>query len=772
MKLTTEQQNVIDAVKDHDRILVNALAGTGKTTTLVEIAKVYKGKKILILAFNRLAAEEIRNRIKWQDTQGIDVYTFHSLASTELGIRPKDGLLRDFVYQTGTEFKEAVYTAIRRFCESDLDIEELTPEKLRELVYFRKDDSLAVIVEEQQQDDISEFYSKLTYEVKRIYREAIKDCLSDHDLYLKYFAEAGSLKDYDIVLVDEAQDLNPVQHKICSKAKKIVYIGDRNQTIYSWRGAVDLDEIERDIELYLTVAFRFSSPAIVDKANAILELLKSSKKIQQAAQPKPPNGERAVITRTNVQLVEEARRLGSVRFKKPVEELLKPFKWAQGFLDLYFRSYTTLSIPFWIKKLAENLKRHKKGNFVEVLAFYNLSLASTVNFMIKNHLTVRNIRKILETAQTKDKKAPIVATVHSVKGLEYEEVRLTTDFYNLSDLKNDLKTKEVDDLTEIRKVREELNLVYVATTRAMKKLEVPLSLENLYNYGKTYAFSEEKKEDELMVKDKEDRKIFVSNQEEPENCCHNSDKLSEENTKTVVEIAKSLEAKLEEGKVMESIIDEHYEKFCSQYKSFREDCLNLEKFFKQAEIRVDDIESYLNNLIESEIVNPKLRKDTRYINGFLLCFAKVIKNNYSQFSDSYLWYKIDSLLNWLVQRDLYEKIGFIRKFYDYKKEKWKTTSEITLLEGIWCISAGILPKAYVFIYLSKYLPQLRKIAKSKYTKVTNLVCKKCLFYFPESFAIESFSTTTPKFSKEEAKSILRFLETFLGEKEEIDFTYW
>lgn len=78
----------------------------------------------------------------------------------------------------------------------------------------------------------------------------------------------------------------------------------------------------------------------------------------------------------------------------------------------------------------------------------------------------------------------------------------------------------------------------------------------------------------------------------------------------------------------------------------------------------------------------------------------------------------------------------------------------------------------MFIYLSKYLPQLRKIAKSKYTKVTNLACKECLFYFPESFAIESFSTTTPKFSKEEAKSILRFLETFLGEKEEIDFTYW
>ena len=761
LKLTTEQQDVIDAVREHNRILVNALAGTGKTTTLIEIAKAYKEKKILILSFNRLVANEIQNRINWQEFLNTEVYTFHALASRELGVRSRKDSLREFVYHKEKEFSEAVYIALKRFCESDLSIDDLTPEKLRELVYYRKEDSLTIIVEEEQQKDADEFYSKLTDKVRKIYKEALETCLDDYDLYLKYFAETGSLENYDIVLVDEAQDLNPVQHKICSKAKKIVYIGDKHQTIYSWRGAVDLDEVERDIELYLTIAFRFSSPDIIDKANAVLNILKSRKKIQQATQPKPPNEEKAVITRTNVRLVEEARRLGSVRFKKKIDDLLQPFKLAQAFLDLYFRSSTNLLVPPWLKKLVENLKEHNRSNFVEALSSYDLSLKTAVKFMLDNRLTIRDIRKILKTARTRDKKAPLLATAHSVKGLEYGEVRLTNDFYTLNDLKDRFKIENIENLTENRKAREELNLVYVATTRAMKNLEVPLSLENLYKYGKTYSPLEEKKEETIIEQKKNYREtqVVLLNQANPTSHHPEQKKSTEEATKTISRPNEDLEIELEKEKIVRDIVDEHYEKFCSEYATFKEDCLKVESFFEKAEARIENIENSLNRLIQTEIASPDTVKDSRYINGLLLCLARILKKNASKFSDSYLWYKIDTLMDWLVKTDLYSKIGFLRRFYNYKKGKWTRTSEITLLEGIWCISANTLPKAYIFVYVSKYLPQLKEIAKSKYSNVTRLVCKECSFYLPESFSVKPHS-----FTKEEAESILQFLETFLERK--------
>ncbi len=50
MQLTQEQQEIIDAVRKGYKIIkINAFAGTGKTTTLVEIAKDNPDKKFYIL---------------------------------------------------------------------------------------------------------------------------------------------------------------------------------------------------------------------------------------------------------------------------------------------------------------------------------------------------------------------------------------------------------------------------------------------------------------------------------------------------------------------------------------------------------------------------------------------------------------------------------------------------------------------------------------------------------------------------------------------------
>ena len=67
----------------------------------------------------------------------------------------------------------------------------------------------------------------------------------------------------EIVLVDEAQDLDPTQHILIAKTRPdvVISIGDPNQAIYGWRGAMS-DSMDRMQETYsqrqhrLTYCFR------------------------------------------------------------------------------------------------------------------------------------------------------------------------------------------------------------------------------------------------------------------------------------------------------------------------------------------------------------------------------------------------------------------------------------------------------------------------------------------------------------------------------------
>jgi len=76
IKLTEEQKEIIKSLKENDRIKVNAYAGTGKTTTIRACTEVFSRKKILVLAFNRSIAQELKNKLH----KNCQVYTMHGLA--------------------------------------------------------------------------------------------------------------------------------------------------------------------------------------------------------------------------------------------------------------------------------------------------------------------------------------------------------------------------------------------------------------------------------------------------------------------------------------------------------------------------------------------------------------------------------------------------------------------------------------------------------------------------------------------------------------------
>lgn len=75
-----EQKKIIDVVSTNKHVIVNAVAGSGKTTTLLFIAKQNKNKKILQITYNKQLKLEVRNKIVEHDVKNVSVQTYHGLA--------------------------------------------------------------------------------------------------------------------------------------------------------------------------------------------------------------------------------------------------------------------------------------------------------------------------------------------------------------------------------------------------------------------------------------------------------------------------------------------------------------------------------------------------------------------------------------------------------------------------------------------------------------------------------------------------------------------
>ena len=90
-----EQQQIIDYVKDDYNIRVEAVAGSGKSTTVLSLANQCPNKEILQLTYNSSLRLEIKEKVETLNIHNIKIHTFHSLAvkyysrqaHTDTGIR-------------------------------------------------------------------------------------------------------------------------------------------------------------------------------------------------------------------------------------------------------------------------------------------------------------------------------------------------------------------------------------------------------------------------------------------------------------------------------------------------------------------------------------------------------------------------------------------------------------------------------------------------------------------------------------------------------------
>ena len=92
----------------------------------------------------------------------------------------------------------------------------------------------------------------------------------EHDHYLKYWALSKPVINTDFILFDEAQDADPIMLNVLNnQSAQVIYVGDRHQQIYAFRGAVNAMQSLEIPETRLSQSFRFGQD-IADLANTIL----------------------------------------------------------------------------------------------------------------------------------------------------------------------------------------------------------------------------------------------------------------------------------------------------------------------------------------------------------------------------------------------------------------------------------------------------------------------------------------------------------------------
>lgn len=477
VQATQEQMAIVEAVQHGENLLISALAGTGKTTTLSLIAQAYPARRGLYLAYNKnmqLDAEQLFPR-------HVRCKTIHALAYQAIGHHYRNKLnsklqasevmfyfkikpLKDKKYLASNLMIAASAIAmIRVFCYSAHP--EILPDH-----YSRYHVKQLQNKYENVPFDVNNilypktFIERFVYESLEYARRLWEDMINlhnlmipaTHDLYLKlYQLSDPHISDVDYIMLDEAQDANPVILDILSRQNvQRIYVGDSHQQIYGYRGTIDAMSRIQGKHLYLTQSFRFGE-AIADKANKILkkagalQMIKGNPRVNSQIQPVDSTKPYTFISRSNGAIFQEILQLSEqnrkVAFVGDVNQVVKSFESAY----YLFKGNLPKVTDYDLKKfMVWNLFKS------EAIQTQDQDYLALVNFVeIYQDKTPAVLEKIRNVCQFTEGEADvIVTTAHKAKGRQWNQVFLNGDFkyYN----------------------REELNIFYVALTRAVSVLDL------------------------------------------------------------------------------------------------------------------------------------------------------------------------------------------------------------------------------------------------------------------------------------------------------------
>jgi len=467
-KPTDEQQAIIEAATaTSDNLAVIARAGAGKTSTIELVTHQLQSTPILSLAFNKKIAEEMRERLP----QNCESKTLHAL-----GYKAWFEFTRKRGKPNGKKVYQLLSEQINELSQDDKS--EAYESMAETLDFIGKSKQLGWLPEEYAghwrpliTDD--EFWAALPMEPSYLQMELIRSVA-----VLSFKEALGGNIDFDdmifcpalcsvpwprpaLTIIDEAQDLSPINHHILKKIvknRRLIAVGDPLQAIYGFRGAdvksmENLQSIFDTRPLYLTVSFRCGA-SIIENARW------RAPDIQAAPWAEPGTVERvktwtaddlelgdAIICRNNaplfslaIKLIEEGKlpEIAGRDMAAPLKKVMKKL----GSLSQP-RLAALDALAEWKEKELRRARNGAKGRIhdmaecIEIFLEKTETLGDAIAYL--DHLLARDGRIYLMTG-------------HKSKGLEFDNV-----FF----LDQQLCNMEQE---------QDQNLKYVIETRAKKRL--------------------------------------------------------------------------------------------------------------------------------------------------------------------------------------------------------------------------------------------------------------------------------------------------------------
>tara|TARA_R100001594_G_scaffold48525_3_gene81384 strand:+ start:1868 stop:3364 length:1497 start_codon:yes stop_codon:yes gene_type:complete len=482
--------------------------GTGKTTKLINYVKTFYKlgtplDKIGYFAFTTKAANEAIDRMleSYKHLQRKDLKhfrTLHSLAFGRLGMK-KSEVMQDEHYEDigrSVGIEVTVYSDGKEstgFVDSDSEYFNLiNAARIKEIP-----------VEEEYNTGMYsyELEKNLLYILRDEldnYKNSFK--LRDFTDMIEKFNVAEICPKYDVVFIDEAQDLSPVQWKmvdiIRKNSKYVILAGDDDQAIYGWAGAdvKKFQDIPSKKDIILPQSFRVPRQ-IQNIANKILDRIPDKRRIKKNWKPREEEGFVDYITSIEDAPLQKGDWLILARTNDRLEKL-KPilrdmgiyfqFKGRKSYRASLFRA--VINYTRWADKRhqlslsevrdildwcpgdyfpkEERLYDLKEFGFSPTDRWFDvLTLDSEGSLYIREML--RQGEELFNDARVK------LSTIHSAKGGEAQNILLILD-----------NTKTIREATEknFEKEDEENRVWYVGVTRTLQNLYIMSAKKEAHGY--------------------------------------------------------------------------------------------------------------------------------------------------------------------------------------------------------------------------------------------------------------------------------------------------
>jgi hypothetical protein len=401
---------------------IKSVAGSGKTTTLLELAKINNTKKILYLAFNKALITDISSKIKMQKITNLFPSTFHSLAyNAYISNKNREPDITDLRPQS-------IHNVIPWFKGKPFEIRKhyvnLYTQFCRQPIYSTPKEFVDMTIGKEK-PLLNTLWNKTLLNQFITFDSLIK--LSQINKWLKSYVD----KTYDMIMIDETQDFDIMMLNMLLNDTTIpkIFVGDPRQSIYEWRGCINgfnyLPRTSLVIEFYST--FRIGDPAceiIRKKFDDCWMISKSSNETILTNDLSNIKGANyTYLFRTWKHLLKTAQTMKGIwisNYEGQVEKMRKLHSVLKTFGGNIDEEEFSDDLPLFLKSLS-------KEDLEKIISDIEENITSKQDALYKFY------------------------TIHSYKGLEDDNIRIANDIEDM-----------VGDKDE--------NLYYVALTRGMKAI--------------------------------------------------------------------------------------------------------------------------------------------------------------------------------------------------------------------------------------------------------------------------------------------------------------